>query len=80
MTEDTGYCLFCNQLIELTKTREQDGQTIKQFTQAWITKLEIKDCFGLSQTFEGAGSMFLCPNCRERLHSSIENNAKLASE
>ena len=78
MTEDTGYCAFCNQPIELTKGRTDTDPG--KFIQTWIKKLEITDCFGLTQIFEGTGSMFICKNCRERLHSSIENNAKLASQ
>ena len=84
MTEDLGFCLFCNQAIELTKGRRQDetGQITDQgrFIQAWITKIEIKDCFGLKSVHEGEGSMFICENCRKRMHDSIINNAGLAKQ
>lgn len=75
--EDTGYCLFCNSFIELTKGRLEGIQG--QFTQAWITRIEIEDCFGLKSIYEGKGSMFLCHACRRRMHLSIEKNAKMAA-
>lgn len=78
MTEDTGHCLFCGQLVELTKGRQDSISG--RFIQAWITKIEIEDCFGLKSIHEGKGTMFLCQNCREKMHTAIENNAKLASQ
>lgn len=84
MTEDLGFCLFCNTAIELTKGRKLDerGNILEpgRFCQAWITKIEIKDCFGLISSHEGEGSMFICENCRKRMHDSIINNAGLARQ
>ena len=70
MVENTAYCLFCNQLKKIV-----GGDDI--FALSWITRLELEDCSGLKQVFEGKGTMFLCHECRERMHSAIENNAKL---
>ncbi|MCK9571250.1 hypothetical protein M0R72_20040 [Candidatus Pacearchaeota archaeon] len=78
MTEDTGYCLFCNQLTNLTKGRDEGNPG--RFIQAWVTKIEIEDCFGLKSVHEGKGTMFLCQACRKRMHEAIENNAKMVSQ
>jgi hypothetical protein len=74
--EDMGYCLFCNEIIKLTKGRDDGISGL--FVQAWIIRIEIEDCFGLKQVLEGKGSMFLCHSCREKMHQAIENNARLA--
>lgn len=78
MTEDTGYCLFCGQLIELTKGRSDVSNGV--FKQAWVTKIEIEDCFGHVESRSGKGSMFICHACRSRMNTAIENNALLVSQ
>ena len=85
MTEDTAHCLFCNQTIYLTKGRldpseeHPDGQP-GQFIQAWITKIEIEDFFGVKSCHEGKGCMFVCQHCLENMNRSMEMNRKLASQ
>ncbi|MCK9570939.1 hypothetical protein M0R72_18465 [Candidatus Pacearchaeota archaeon] len=78
MTEDTAHCLFCNQPTELTHGRTEDSPG--QFIGCWITNIELEDAFGLKESREGKGCMFICRTCRERMHTAIENNAKLASQ
>lgn len=84
--DDTGYCLFCNELIYLTSGRglitedHPDGSPGK-FIQSWVTKIELIDFSGLKTVHEAdRGSMFLCQKCLANLHRSIENNLRLASQ